>query len=262
MPSLSITKTYEDGDVLFEADLDNIKTDLETFINTTKLDDDNFQDNSITASDKFVAASISTAKIATSAITTSLFADDSVTSAKLADSASTDADRAVGTNHIRDSAVTTAKINDLAVTTAKIEDAAVTQAKRVALNYAISSSSSGSFSSSTIEDVDITNLSVSLTTNGNPVMVALIHPAYTGTEIASLLFEGIIRIQYLRDSNVFYKNTMNAQTTTGGSYAPLSLLGIDSAVTAGTYTYKAKLDNVSGSPVAITNCRLLAWELY
>ncbi len=55
MPTLTITKTYQDGNVLTEADLDNIKDSIETFINVTKLDDDNLQDNGI-SSDKFTVS--------------------------------------------------------------------------------------------------------------------------------------------------------------------------------------------------------------
>lgn len=50
MPTLSITKSYQDGDILTEADLDNIRESVQTFFNTTKIDDDNIQDNGISAS--------------------------------------------------------------------------------------------------------------------------------------------------------------------------------------------------------------------
>jgi len=43
MPTFTMTKTYQDGNVLFEADLDNMKNSTETFLNTTKIDDDNIQ---------------------------------------------------------------------------------------------------------------------------------------------------------------------------------------------------------------------------
>ncbi len=49
MPTLSVTKTYQDGDILTEADLDNIRESIQTFVNTTKLDDDNIQNNGISA---------------------------------------------------------------------------------------------------------------------------------------------------------------------------------------------------------------------
>jgi hypothetical protein len=47
MPNLTITKSYTDGDLLFEADLDNIRNDLLTFFNNTKIDAINIQDGSI-----------------------------------------------------------------------------------------------------------------------------------------------------------------------------------------------------------------------
>lgn len=47
MPTFTMTKTYQDGNVLTESDLDNMKTSTETFMNTTKLDDDNLQDTGI-----------------------------------------------------------------------------------------------------------------------------------------------------------------------------------------------------------------------
>lgn len=47
MPTLNVTKTYADGDILLEADLDSIRTSIQTFFNTTKIDNDNIQDNGI-----------------------------------------------------------------------------------------------------------------------------------------------------------------------------------------------------------------------
>lgn len=55
MPTYSTNKTYADGNVLTEQDLDNIKDSIETFLNVTKLDDDNLQDDGI-SSDKFTPA--------------------------------------------------------------------------------------------------------------------------------------------------------------------------------------------------------------
>lgn len=85
MATLSITKSYDDGAVLTEADLDNIKNDVETFLNTTKINDDNIQNAGITASSKLVDGSVSAAKIATSAVSTAKIADEAVTTNKLAD---------------------------------------------------------------------------------------------------------------------------------------------------------------------------------
>lgn len=84
MPTLTITKSYADGDILTEADLDNIRNDVITFLNTTKLDDDNIQDAGITGSSKLIDSSVTTAKINDAAITTAKIADLAVTSDKLA----------------------------------------------------------------------------------------------------------------------------------------------------------------------------------
>lgn len=115
MATLSITKGWANGDILLESDLDAIKTDTETFLNVTKLNDDNIQNSGITASTKLIDATITTAKLA----------NDAVTAAKLADDSSVDANRAVTTDHIRDSAVTTAKIAATAVTDAKLATSAI-----------------------------------------------------------------------------------------------------------------------------------------
>ena len=102
MATISITKGWADGEILLEADLDAIKSGVETFLNTTKINDDNIQTSGITASSKLIDASISTAKLA----------DDCVTTAK-----------------INAAAVTATELASDAVTTAKILDANVTKAK-------------------------------------------------------------------------------------------------------------------------------------
>lgn len=87
MATIAITKSYADGSILVEADLDNIKDDVETFLNVTGINDDNIQTGGITASSKLVDASISTAKLADSAVTTAKINNDAVTAAKIASTA-------------------------------------------------------------------------------------------------------------------------------------------------------------------------------
>lgn len=58
MPTLTVTKTYLDGDVLTEADLDAIRTSIQTFVNTTKLDDSNLQDAGITRATKLKVGTV------------------------------------------------------------------------------------------------------------------------------------------------------------------------------------------------------------
>ncbi|MCK5016134.1 MAG: tail fiber protein [Candidatus Peribacteraceae bacterium] len=54
MPTLTVTKSYADNTVLTEAQLDAMKTSLETFFNSTKIDDDNIQIGGI-SQDKLTA---------------------------------------------------------------------------------------------------------------------------------------------------------------------------------------------------------------
>ncbi len=127
MPQLDARREYADGTILFAADLDAIIDDIETLLNSTKLNDDNIQDGGITGSTKLVDGSVSAGKLATNAVTTVKIEDDAVTAAKVADGA-IDLAAKLGS-----SVVTTIKINDLAVTTAKLDDLSVTAGKIGAL---------------------------------------------------------------------------------------------------------------------------------
>jgi hypothetical protein len=82
MPVISITKTYEDGDILTEADLDAIREDVEDFFNVTKIDSDNIQDSGIETA-KLQPLSITAPKIASDAVITRTILDGNVTLPKL-----------------------------------------------------------------------------------------------------------------------------------------------------------------------------------
>lgn len=84
MPTITITKDYQDGDILVEADMDAIRSDILTFLNTTKIDSDNIQDSGIQTS-KLQDSSVTTSKINDLAVTTAKLAAASVTKEKLAD---------------------------------------------------------------------------------------------------------------------------------------------------------------------------------
>jgi len=236
MPVLSISKTFQDGDVLFEVDLDNIRNDLETFINSTKLNDDNIQDAGITASSKFVDNSLTTGKIASGAVTAAKIASDSVSTTKIADSN-------VTTAKILDSNVTTPKIADGAVTTAKINDGAVTYAKK-SMTTAVTSNC-GSFSSSdTSNFVAVTNLSLSFTTIGGKFLKAQLvqdsGAAASGFMYVSLFVNGVSTA-----------SLNNIQPYFHPVYFTLA--------SAGTYTLSVRMKAGFGTPT-ITNYKLLIIE--
>lgn len=216
MPTLGITRTYADGDVLFQADIDNIIDDLETLVNVTKLDDDNIQDNGIDASTKVIDSSVTAGKIASSAITTAKINNSAVTTAKIADGN-----------------VTTAKLDNGAVTTAKITDASVTYAKRAALT--VTAGSAGSLSTSSTSYVDATG-TVSVTSTGRTLLINLGNSSYYLNNTGNA--EAYIRI--LRDSTSI--GEIQIPKFTGGSSFTLS-----DTPAAGTYVYKLQGKVANGS---------------
>lgn len=218
MPQLNITKQYEDGAILTEAMLDAMKSSLETWANTTQLDEDNFQTGAFTAL-KYTASSVDAAAIAANA-----------------------------------------------VTTVKINDAAVTNAKLSTLNYGISSSS-GAFSSSSSE-ADITNLSVTITTSGRPVRLALIGIGNTTSYIyvqgTATQTAGVKFIWY-RDSTVLGTDIVsnNGAGLTGAYLGqPVSSLQYFDAPAAGTYTYKLAGGLTAGDTWQVNYAALIAYEVW
>jgi hypothetical protein len=216
MPTLTVTKSYDDTTVLTEAQLDSIKSSIETWANTTKLDADNIQ---------------------TGGIATSNYGTASVDATALASNA---------------------------VTTAKIIDGAVTQAKRAALGHQLSSSS-GTFTTTSASLVDVTNLSVTITTTGRPIMISLVGTttlSYIGVTRTGQSTQG--NMMLVRDStnisgSLIYRQNVGASTSTG-DITPSSFMHID-AVAAGTYTYKMQASAVSGTTTSFTQIKLIAYEL-
>jgi hypothetical protein len=227
MPQLSVTKNYSNGEVFTEDMLDAAFDSIETFFNTTKIDGSNIQ-----------AGAVGTSQLAALAITTSKIANDAVTADKLADSASTDADRAVTTDHIRDEAITSAKI----------APGAITKASLASLGQQLSSSSGAFSTSSAGSYVDVTNLSVTITTGGRPIQLALISD---GSGNQAYLASGIL--QFVRGS------TGIADTFVASANIPVSAFSHVDVPSAGTYTYKVQLRGQSTGYCYYA--KLLAFEL-
>lgn len=161
--------------------------------------------------------------------------------------------------------VTTIKIADANVTTAKVADASITRAKLAAVGQQVSSSC-GTFTSTSGSQTDVTNLTVTITTTGRPVMLTL-QPDGSGggaviynTLAAAGGFLG--NIYFVRGgSNIAASTISNNIASTAqiirmmpGGFHYLDVVG------AGTYTYKVQVDVVSGL-VGVSNCVLLAYEL-
>ncbi len=244
MPSLSVSRTYETGSALLEADLDAIRLAVPTLVNTTFLDNDNFVANSITASSKLIDNSVTTATIADTTITPEKIATDAVTTVKIADAA-----------------VTTAKLPDSSITTVKITDANVTNPKLASSAFSASSYVINSCAASGAigNNVFTTFLTRTATVTGRPVMLTIDSgganfsaealltlfgsTANNGTSFVASNVVGV-NLSFFRDSTELARFTftagmsgsLNAETS-----IPASSFWFLDQPSAGSYTYSVRL---------------------
>lgn len=178
----------------------------------------------------------------------------------------------VVTGGLADSAVTALKLAANAVTTVKILDANVTKAKLAALGQQISSSDSGSFTDTSGTDVDVTNLTVSITTTGRPVFVGIIGNNNVGGSYVSAIATNAFPvphpsalIKFVRGASVITTHLLEA-IISGAAGANLSVTVPPTSFfhievpSAGTYTYKVQANSGSGS-IFVNECNLIAYEL-
>jgi hypothetical protein len=178
----------------------------------------------------------------------------------------------IPTAGVVDSAITAIKIATNAVTTVKILDANVTKAKLAALGQQISSSDSGSFTDTSGTDVDVTNLSVSITTTGRPVFIGIIgNNNVGGSYVAAIATNNFpaphpsALIKFVRDSTVITTHLLESLIS-GAAGSNLSITVPPSSFfhievpSAGTYTYKVQANSGTGS-IFVNECNLIAYEL-
>lgn len=175
MSTLDISRNYATGQILLEADLDAIQDGLETFFNTTKINDDNIQTNSLDGSTKIIDNTVTTAILTDETMETAKFADSSVTTAKILDGGLLTADIAA-------SAVTTAKIAATAITTDKFAALAVTSPKLLDITQLSSSSGVVYTATTSGPGADVScGTSVTITTYGRPLLLMLNGASVTAT---------------------------------------------------------------------------------
>lgn len=135
-------------------------------------------------------------------------------------------------------------------------------------NYTLSTSC-GSFSTVSTSFIDVTNLSVSITTHGRAVMLMLVGVGggtYSSVAPQADVQTTSMQLQYLRGVTVIYNTevTHGVGGTAGnnlGVTLPPCITTIDQPA-AGTYTYKLQAKSSSGSLAAqVSNCKLIAIEL-
>lgn len=136
------------------------------------------------------------------------------------------------------------------ITTSVITNASVTRPKLAAVGQQISASC-GNFSTTSATPVDVTNLTVTITTSGRPVMV-MCQGDGSGAS-GPFASGGSISIYLLRGATILSQGNYNLL-----SLPPSCVLYLD-AVAAGTYTYKVQ---VSTSNTAVAGSMVLvAYEL-
>lgn len=260
MAQLDVRRLYASGVAPTKEQLDAFVDDIETFINLTKLNDDNIQDAGITASDKFVDGTVTTAKFQNSAVTTAKIADDAVTAVKIAD-------EAVTAGVLAATSVTTAKLADASITTDKFAAASVTPPK-IAGNLQISPG----FNTTGTGTVE----SVSITTTGGPILIGIMQNIGSGlcyceatfnTATGGNIVQGPI-LSLFRGStrlNIITKYTAAHQTSTAYMQSVVIPLGgfqyVDNQP-AGTYTYSFTVSYGGVSESGRTVGALYALELH
>lgn len=164
--------------------------------------------------------------------------------------------------------ITSTQLATNSVITSKIADANVTRAKLIPVGRQISTSS-GAYTSNATSPTAVTNLSVTITTTGGPVFVALqsdgtSNVTYIGTKNGP---SDNSFYSFYRDGSPIatysdYDSFTN-QTNQESRYPGLPFF-MDTP-SAGTYTYQFYVSISSNAGGAITNvqyCTLLAYELY
>lgn len=141
------------------------------------------------------------------------------------------------------------------------------------LNYEISSSC-GSFSTSSKNLIDITNLSVTITTTGRPVMVVLVpdgstDTSYVASHVTTQTANNIGCIAISRNGDIVFNNYLKYVSKlsifTKVAYdirMPPGSISVLDFVEAGTHNYKARARTLYdyGQTQALY-CKLLAYEL-
>lgn len=164
-------------------------------------------------------------------------------------------------------AVETAKIKDLNVTTGKLAANAVTRAKMESVGQQLSSSS-GAFTTTSTSYVDVTNLSVTLTTTGRPVECRLVGDGTNSTTVGDCKIGCISSSTDCATFLILYEGSNiigqgDFAITGAGFQTGCSAFSHLYSVGAGTYTYKvqAKASGSGSFTSNVTRAKLMCREL-
>jgi len=211
MAKAKLVKTYQDVEVLYASNLDDLFDSVENFVNVIKFDGDNIQDEAI-----------GTVQISDASIVTSKIADDAVLDV-----------------HISSYSVTSAKLSDLSISAANIVDGSVQKDNLVPVLF----DSSTHVNTSTTSNSEITLASAVVTlTSGGPVLVL---PTSDGNQ-SGFQFQGgastakLSQVKLYRDSTCIANYDICALCYSNpGEYRfhPSLFMTIDFPPSTGTVTY-------------------------
>jgi hypothetical protein len=196
---------------------------------------------------------IGTANIATGAITTNQIATGAVTTNQIATGAVTTnqiAAQTISGNNISNQTITNTQITPQTITQSLLAPKTAGSAVGVG-GFGISASAL--FTTTSSSYVDVTNLTLTITTTGRPVFIGLISSSSSSSFISAT---GTTSIKILQNGSSDVVMTIGS-----GSYAPTSIWTIDSSLGAGTYTYKVQAKNDTVGTTQFTNIFLIAYEL-
>lgn len=172
----------------------------------------------------------------------------------------------------------------LATNVLSVKDHGITQVKKALMTtgstvaaggFAISSNS-GSFSTTSLTQIDVTNLSVTITTTGRPVYISLVDNGDASSSITagknSTSGTGYVcQLFLLNGTTAIAKYDLGnlpgivATTNTIQATYPMGMFTYIDAPAAGTYTYKFQAITLGGpfpgSNLQVTNVKLIAYEI-
>ena len=167
-----------------------------------------------------------------------------------------------------DNTVSTVKIQGGAITQAKKEiRAVVTSPTAAAAGQVVKSASSGTFFSSSATYVDVTDLTVTITTLGNPVRLELQSDGTANlsfVQASSSANTARSAFKFLRGATSLGEVRLDAGftgTTTANVTSPPNVVSYLDVVAAGTYTYKLQTYNVTAGTTSVYYSNLIAYEI-
>lgn len=159
-----------------------------------------------------------------------------------------------------------------AVETNRLTLGTTTTSSSTTVGQIVISGSSGSYSASSASFVDVTNLTVVMSTSGRPVKLMLIPASSTSTCFVGPRTtsdtDAQMDLQFLRGTSSLGIHTIAVSPASTGTielFLPPSAFQALDVVAAGRYTYKVQVRRSSGSGAndtfQVTRCKLLAYEI-